>query len=253
MSDNEATLETQSPPKGNDEISSSAQEALGVETVDDTPPQQDSDDTLDHKERSRLGRRFTKFEQEIDGLKQTIQQMTSVINQRSDPYVDRAIAPDDDKPPVEYITTPQDLEAYEEWRGRQIEKKRNAYANRYVHGIKSMSYMNNEMHAEIENELLTNTNEYPTYTKFNDPIYDAKENYLRAENKLLKQKLVGAQVPKPNVRGGSNIPSGVSTTTRINATPKATVKLDEYASKFVRAMGESEDSDWVQKSVARNE
>ena len=252
MADNEETLETQSPVKGNDEISSSAQEALGSNEAESS--QTESEEPLDdHKERSRLGRRFTKFEQEIEGLKQTIGNLTNTLNQRPDPYADRAIhQPMEDKPPVEYITTPEDLEKYEAWRSQRAEQQRSQYANKYVHGIKSMTYMS-DMHSEIENELLTNVGEYPTYSKFSDPMGDAQKNYMKAENKLLKQKLVGAQAPKPNVRGGSNTPAGVSATTRINAPTKSPTKLDEYASKFVRSLGESEDSDWVQKSVSRAE
>jgi len=247
MAENEETLGTQSPDKGNDEIPSSAREALEEAAP---PPQSEPDDTLDdHKERSRLGRRFTKFEQEIDGLKQTISQLNTVLSQRQDPYVERAMSqPLEEKPPVEYITTPDDLEKYEAWREDQVARKRNAYANRYVHSIKNLTYMSPDMHTEIEQELLTNVGEYPTYSKFSDPAGDAQKNYMKAENKLLKQRL-GAK-PQPNVRGGQSAPTGVSANTRINAPLRAPIKLDEYASKFVKHLGEAEDSEWVQTSVS---
>lgn len=248
------TLENQSPDNtGNDGASSSAIEALGGEepntSATDSVQDEGTQDPLEEqRERSRLGRRFTKFEQEIDGLKQTINQLSSTLMQRPDPYTQRAVDFVEDKPPVDYITTPEDLDKYEAWKQAKMEKQRNTYANQYVHSIKSMSYLNPDMHSIIENELLTNVNEYPTYSKFVDPVSDARQNYLKAENKILKSKLGGNQ-PKPNVKGGTNEATGVSLNTRVNTPPKASIKLDDYASKFVRSLGESEDAEWVQKSL----
>ena len=209
--------------------------------------QPEPDDSLEQKERSRLGRRFTKFEQEMEGLKQSVTQLMGTIRER------QAIeTPVDDKPPVEYITTPEDLEKYESWKQDKEVRRRNVYANNYIHSIKSMNYLNPDLHDEIENELLTNVNEYPTYSKFSDPASDARQNYLKAENKLLKQRMANLG-PRPNVKGGNTPPSGVSSSSRVNAPPKNMVKLDEYASKFVKSIGETEDAEWVQNSIARGD
>jgi hypothetical protein len=255
MAENEETLGNQSPLEGNDDIPSSAREALGGVAAD-TPPQvepdapldipEEPDEPTDIRERSKLGRKVSMFEQEITGLKQTISQLNTLLTQR-DVFTDRAL-PSDDKSPVEYITTPEDLERYEAWRDEQRTRQRSAYANRYVHTIKNLTHFGSDMHAEIENELLTNVGEYPTYSKYGDPAGDAEKNYVRAENKLLKMKLAGSK-PQPNVRGGSPLPTGVSANTRVNAPSKASIKLDEYASKFLKNLGESEDSEWVQRSL----
>jgi hypothetical protein len=252
MGEQEQTLESQSPAEvGNDAIPTSATEALGVvgETTQE-PEQTETAEQLEHKERSKLGRRISSFEQEIDGLKQTIAQLSSNL-MRPDPYSQNAVGAAVDAPPVEYISTPEDLEKYEAWRNAKQERQRNAYANNYIHSIKTMTYVNPELHSEIENELLTNVNAYPTYSNYSNPAGDAQQNYLKAENKLLKQRLVSSQTPKPNVRGGAPAPTGVSATTRMNTATKPSVKLDDYASKFIKSLGESEDADWVQKSVAR--
>lgn len=246
------TIEEQSPTEvGNDVISPSAEEALGVEEPTQITEQTETAEQLEHKERSKLGRRISSFEQEIDGLKQTIAQLSSNLMQRPDPYSQRAVGAVEDAPPVEYISTPDDLEKYEAWRAAKTERQRNAYANNYIQTIKTMTYVNPELHTDIENELLTNVNAYPTYSNYANPAGDAQQNYLKAENKLLKQRLVSSQAPKPNVRGGAPAPTGVSATTRMNTVAKPTVKLDDYASKFIKSLGESEDADWVQKSVAR--
>lgn len=263
MGEEDKVQEPQSPVEetGTDEVSPSWKEALAVseeavaEVPEDTTPQQKSSYTPEElKERTGLGRKVATFEQEVTKLRQDFNQLASMLAQRQEPYMDRAMSqPVEEKPPVEYITTPDDLDKHLAWRATQDERKRNEYARRYVHTVKTMTYMNTEMHPEIEQELLTNVGEYPTHTKYGDPVFDAKENYLRAENKLLKQRLVSAQVPRPNVKGGTSVPAGVSATSRMNAAPKETVKLDEHASKFIRALGEAEDADWVQKSVGRKD
>jgi hypothetical protein len=229
--------------------SPSASEAQGSE-AEGAGVQQESAEMAEHKERSMLGRRFTKAEQEIAGLKEQLNRMTErLLNSNAPSAMNQAVS---EQPPVDYITTPEDLERYEAWKEAKLERQRNQYANQYVHSIKTMNYINPEMHSEIEAELLTNVNDYPTYSKFADPVSDARANYYKAESKVLKQKLTGNQVPPPNVRGGANAPTGLSGTSRVNTPAKPTVKLDEFASKFLKSLGESEDAEWVQKSVARD-
>lgn len=247
------TQDSQSPLEGNDDVSASAQEALGVtddvaqvesDQIVETPEQ------LEHKERSKLGRRISNFEQEISGLKQTIAQLSSTLMQKES-YSQGAIGNVGDVPPVEYISTPEDLEKYEAWRAEKIGRQRNAYANAYVHTIKNLSYINPDLHTDIETELLTNVGEYPTYSNYSNPASDAQQNYVRAENKLLKQRLMANQTPKPNVRGGAAMATGISATSRMSVPAKQSIKLDDYASKFIRSLGETEEAEWVQKSVSR--
>lgn len=255
MSDQEEqTLEPESPAEaGTDDGFSSAQDALSNEEapMDEASTPQETDDSLDHKERSRLGRRLSKYEQEIEGLKATISQLGQNLQQRT-PFQPGAINQVSDKPPVDYITTPEDLEAYESWKVKRMEQQRNQYAQHYIHNIKNMSFVNPDLHSEIETELLTNVDDYPTYSKYRDPVSDARTNYMAAENKILKRRLVGT-VPRPNIKGGTNAPTGVSATSRMNNIPKPAPKLDEYAEKFLRSIGETSDAEWVQKSVARKE
>lgn len=247
----EQTPEVNPPVQGMDGASPSAVEALGgSEVPNGEVVQPESAEALEHKERSNLGRRFTKAEQEINELKSQLARMSERLMTTNAPSAMNQ--PVEETPPVDYITTPEDLEKYEAWKANKLERQRNQYANAYVHSIKTMSYMNPELHTDIENELLTNVNDYPTYSKHLDPASDARANYLKAENKILKQKLTGNQVPPPNVKGGANAPTGLSGTSRVNTPTKPVVKLDEFSSKFLKSLGESEDADWVQKAVARD-
>lgn len=243
MSENEGqTPENTNPPEGNDGVSPSAQEALGEEQIGgDTPPQQESNSPSEQQERSRLGRRFTKFEQEMAEIKSQLANISSFTMQRA--------VPADDKPPVEYITTPEDIDKYTEWKNAKAARQRDAYASQYVQAVKSFNYMNTDLHAEIENELLTNVSDYPTYSRHQDPMGDARVNYMKAENKILKSRLTTA--PKPNVRGGNNAPTGISGGDRIVNPSKPVAQLDEYASKFVKSLGEDANAEWVQKAVSR--
>jgi hypothetical protein len=264
MGEEDKVQEPQPPVEeaGSDEVSPSWKEALGSEEVreeaaaeaESSPQAKPTYTPEEHRERTGLGRKVSQHEQEMAKLRQDFNQLASLLAQRQEPYMDRAMSqPVEEKPPVEYITTPDDLEKHLAWRQAQEERKRNAYTQRYVHSVKTMTYMNSDMHQDIEKELLTNVGEYPTHTGHKDPVFDARENYLRAENKLLKQRLAGAQVPRPNVKGGTSVPAGVSATSRMNAATKETVRLDEHASRFIKALGESEDAEWVQKSVGRKD
>ena len=244
MSENEGqTPENTNPPEGNDGVSPSAQEALGEEQIgSDTPPQQESHDPLDdQKERSRLGRRFTKFEQEMAEIKSQLANISNFTMQRG--------VPQDEKPPVEYITTPEDIDKYQEWKNAKLARQRDIYASQYVQAVNSFGYMNPDLHKEIENELLTNVSDYPTYSKHQDPMGDARVNYMKAENKILKSRLTST--PKPNVRGGNNAPTGISGGDRIVNPSKPAVQLDEYSSKFLKSLGEDSSAEWVQKAVSR--
>ena len=253
MSENEGQTPEMTPPdSGNGDIPPSAQEALGgSEVPNGEVVQPESAEMTEQKERSTLGRRFTKAEQEINELRETVARLNARLMEA--PSQNAAMnQPVSEKPPVDYITTPEDLEAYEAWKEAKAERQRNEYSNKYIHSIRTMSYINPDLHTEIEAELLTNVNDYPTYSKNADPVSDARTNYYKAESKIAKQKLAEVQVPRPNVRGGDNAPTGVSGTGRMTAPSKPIVKLDEFASKFVKSLGESESADWVQKAVSRD-
>lgn len=249
MSD-EQTLESQSPAPGNDDKTTSEAQVEEVQQQTDTPQPPVIDPLEEHKERSKLGRKMATVEQELSSMRQTISQLNNMLQSRQTNALNTAA---DDVPPVEYITTPEDLEKYESWKAAKMERQRSVYANNYIHTIKTLSYINPELHDDIEQELLTNVAEYPTHSKHANPADDAKRNYVIAENKLLKQRLAGERPIVPNVRGDNSAPTGLSNTSRSNTPPKPTVQLDDYSSKFLKSLGETTDSKWVQDSLSRKE
>jgi hypothetical protein len=247
MSEQEGqTPENTNPPvEGNDGVSPSAIEALGEERIGgDTPPQPETDSPSDQQERSRLGRRFTKFEQEMADLKSQLSTVVSTLT-----MTQRAMQPAEKEVLPEYVTTPQDVDMVIEAREKKLARQRDQYATGYIHAVGSLRHLNPDLHTEIENELLTNVGEYPTYSKHQDPVSDARVNYMKAENKLLKSRLNTA--PKPNVRGGNNAPTGLSGGDRVVNPPKPTIELDPYAKSFLKSLGEDASADWVQNSLGR--
>lgn len=208
-------------------------------------PEPGVDEPVDNKERSRLGRRFTQLESEFGGIKDTLTRMEQML---ASPHA-LPSAPLEDEYDSDKILTVGEFEKYERTKREKSERQQSMYRNTYVQTIKSLG-ADPEMHVEIEKELLTNVAEYPTHTGHQNPAHDAKVNYRLARAAVIEKKFA---VPKPNVRGGTNAATGVTATTRTQNPPKQVVKLDEATSKFAKAMGYSEDSDFVQQSVTRTD
>ena len=256
--ENEAveTLGETSPVQGNEEPSSSWDDVLSDDAAVVAEQAQAPSEDLDQKERSRLGRRLSKFEQEFSELKtkmSVLDKLDSFMSQQQQmqyrqPEPQRPVV--DDEPLPEFITTPEDFEKYQTIRERRMERQNSQYANSYVGSIKQMSYVNPPMHGEIEQELLTNVSAYMKHT--GDPVKDASINYRIAEANVLKKRMMDS-TPRPNIKGGTTIPTGVTSTTRMAAPPKVVDKLDDYAAKFIKAIGASEDDDWVQQSIKRKD
>ena len=209
-------------------------------TNDNPTPEQ-----LLQKERTRFGREKSELQRKIDDLEGRISAITATSANS---------VPISDEPPVQYISTPEELEKYNEWKNARDEKKRKAYAIQYVGAVKVLNYINPELHAEIENELLYSNTRYSSPSKFADPTEDALANYSKAEAAVLKRKLVEMKNRSGVIRGGTGQATGVTATSdNAGGTGKKIVALDEDAKKFVKAMGLAEDSDEVQNSVQRQD
>uniref|UniRef100_A0A6M3KZ82 Uncharacterized protein n=1 Tax=viral metagenome TaxID=1070528 RepID=A0A6M3KZ82_9ZZZZ len=191
----------------------------------------------EHRERSRLGRKLAKVEEELlEQRKQTNELMELLRTQMP--------RKEEDKPNIpEYITTPQELEQYLEYRDQTKMKKQQEYHGLYrktVFGFKVND--NAEIHAEILKEMDANFNTIPT----GNPIIDAELNYNKAARayyaKLAATKKVEKQIP---LKGGeSEVPTGLSGTSRVNAKEAALPKLDSVAQEYVdylRSKGKKEE------------
>lgn len=158
-------------------------------------------------------------------------------------------APLEDDYDADKILTVGEFEKYERTKREKAERQQASYKSQYIQTIKTLG-TDPELHSEIEKEMLTNVADYPTHTGHMNPAHDARVNYRLARAAVIEKKYA---VPKPNVRGGTNAATGVTATTRTQSPPKQVVKLDEATSKFAKAMGLAEDSDFVQQSVTRTD
>jgi len=241
MENEETTLDDQTPS----EEASGASSSDAVLDGDDgsQTSQHDPDEPLDNKERSRLGRRMSKFEQEFWEVKGTLSRLEQMLMMQNEPrqtYVQSPAADDDDDP--DRILTVRELRDLQTKESRKKEEQLQRYSADYLRAVKSMYTEDPENHAMIEKELLTNLAEYPTWSNRKDAKADAIANYYKARGKVIEAKYKTAS---PNVRGGSAAATGVTNSTRQTSNPAPRVKLDEVSSKFAKAM--QMDEDRVQK------
>ena len=213
---------------------------------------------VDNAERSQLGRRMKRVEESLGTLsvlEQKLSKIAELIEPRTtsyDPFEaqPRNAGPTEEMP--QYINTPEDFRKFQEIERKKEEAFNERYSKGYVGYVKSRGLRDAstppEIHAEVEKELLvTGINRYMRHT--GNPIKDAEINYGLAKAEVLSRKYF-TDANKPNVRGDrANPPAGVTAATRtaVPATPK--VELDEYARKFVSALGKSPDDQRIQNTL----
>jgi hypothetical protein len=205
-------------------------------------------------ERSRLGRKLADLEREtisqkemIAAQRESLARIEQLLYEREQRYSYDRNAPSQEDDDPDKILTVAEYEKREERKRRMQADAKNRYESGYVAGIKRMYNAKDAMlYAEIEQELFTNVNEYPTHTGYQDPFRDAAINFKLAKANVLERKYSNPPV-KPNVRGGTNPPTGFTSSTTTEAPQKAAPKLDEVASKFARAAGL--DDDFIRESL----
>ena len=230
-----------------------------LDPVPDTPP---TDDTVtspdapipgvepqpvpdDHP--SKLGRKVSKMEEKMDGF------LT-----RFDSFLAKMEARDESRP-VSFSDPPDDTPDYVRETVTYLEKKQakerelnRAYEDAYVKAINAGvdDDVDADLHKEIVKELLdTNFNSYMRVTRH--PEQDANINYRLAMASILKNRRK-VQTSAPNVRGDNpTAPTDVSSRSSTTGPAPKKIVLDEFAQKFVKSIGASEDDEWVQTAVGR--
>ncbi len=139
---------------------------------------------------------------------------------------------------------------------RELSKEQNEresankkYFDDYVANVKkTRGDVDEELHKEVVNELLE-TN-FRAYKKiYGDPVIDAQTNYDLAVANILKKQRSGKRTA-PNVHGDKETaPLGLSSNSRNSVEPPKRVEPDEFAGKFLRAIGAKVDDEWVQESL----
>ncbi len=238
--DTEKTLEDLAPSeKEASELSSSD---VSEVTEQETPEQ------VEQKERSKLGRKLAKVEEEVGSIKYNLSRLDRIEAMLASMEARNAAVPpshveDEDPDRVLTVRELQELRRREEYE-QQVSMQR--YQDEYIRTVKGLYAQDPVNHVLIERELLTNVSEYPTWSNRRDARADAIANYWKARAKIIEGKLNSSA---PNVRGGSNAPTGVTTSTRQTETPRKRIQVDEVASKFAKAMGM--DDDYVQTVLSK--
>lgn len=230
IADSEQTTNGQTPSE-----EAGGQIASGNETArEEMGGLGEQEEPTSQSERSRMGRRLAEIEREFSSQRDTLSRIEQLLYER-----ERAYAPPQqhEQEDPDGILTRAEYRKIREQEVVQEREGRRRYEMGYIAGIKKQYNSRDAvLYAEIENELLTNVREYPSHSNFRDPMYDAAVNYKLAKANVLERKFVEPPV-KPNVRGGTNPPTGFTSSTTTEPPKKAAPKLDEFAEKFARATG----------------
>lgn len=204
----------------------------------------------DNRERSRLGRSVAELRREVESQKGILSRIEQLLDQRQ--YHQAIPQQEDEFSDPDKLLTVGEFERYQARKEQRIREQQSRYSNDYIRTVHGLYASGGDLHSEITQELLTNVQDYPTHTDHADPVRDATINYRLAKAAVIERKYAKPS-PKPNVRGGETRATGVTTETRQAAPQRKIVPLDEPTAKFARAMGLSEDDEFVQKSVTRED
>ena len=198
----------------------------------ETKDEEDEELPADQADRSRLGRRITRYESEIKELKDMVK---TLVEERKTPIVPYSeIYPPEEELP-EYISTREDLEKVLDSREQKKIRNQQDYSNKYLKSFKSFATEDPENFQDIFAEMEKNFNN--RYS--DDATRDARINWLEARNVLLNKKFVPI---KPNVRGKETSPANINIQTIMPMRETPDIKLSPLAEEFVRKTGMSEKS-----------
>lgn len=181
----------------------------------------------EHKERSRLGRKLAKVEEELLEQRKQTNELMELLRTQFTPR------PQEEKPDIpEYITTPQELEQYLDYREKQKFQKQQNYHQSYAKTVFGFKPNDPDIHAEILKEMDANFRAIPT----GEPAIDARINYSDAKAAYFaklnaSRKVNGKEVP---LAGGKlEVPTGLSGGSRVVTKEATPPKLDSVAQEYV--------------------
>jgi hypothetical protein len=202
--------------------------------LDKTPEELAAEE--EHKERSRLGRKLARVEEELlEQRKQTNELMEILRGQ--------FVKKEEVKPNFpEYITTPQELEQYLSYRDEEKLKKTQEYHSGYRKTVFGFKGNDPEVHGDILKEMDANFKDILT----GNPNLDAEINYSKAKAayyaKLASSRKIGKEIPLN--RNKEEVATGLSGTSRVTMKETVLPKLDPVAQEYVdylRSKGKKEE------------
>jgi len=224
-----------------DEKQEAAQQSEGAKAEEAAKPAaaEDEDAELDHKERSRLGRR-------VKGLEAKLEEVLSLLRQQGQQTPSGPVASpatDDEEPPA-VIATIEDLERATKFLEKKKMQERAAYAARYSEEFLKLG-KDDPDYEEIEKEMMAHHNVVRT----GDPRLDAQINFDKARISLYRRRLESKTPPKPNVKGEDTKGTGVTVTAANISGKGKPVELPDEVRDFVRRI--KRDESWAAEVLSQ--
>jgi hypothetical protein len=180
----------------------------------------------DHKERSDLGRKVSATHRRLDEYDNRFQRIEGYLEKLVKP---KAPDPAQELNPDEPVTV-SEMQAIMDAREKAKEEQKKTYLDSYQRAVSSMGPDLSEGEWEdVLNELKT-----MHYDPSDDPVRDAKENFLKADNIRLRKKAAQPLEKQNPLQGGK--PQGkLGVATNQNAVVKETAqpKLDADAKSYM--------------------
>lgn len=205
----------------------------------------ETDEQLDNADKSRIGRRLSKFEQRFN---ETLNRLDEFMrNSQPNPVLQPPVfqqsqvfqQPTQEEIP-EYVTTPAELEKYLQYRERVSAQADVAYQGNYRANLQVLSRLNPDISQEVIDEMMAHFNVRHT----GNPVVDSNLNFANAKASVLSKRLAQAKTaPEPGAfRSETGQATAVSSTTRVQPPKQDIPKLDEFAQDFIRRTGMSDES-----------
>jgi len=198
----------------------------------------EEDAELDHRERSRLGRRVKGLEAKLEEALALLRQQTTAAGKST------ASAAEEEEEPPAVIATIEDLERANRFLEKKKMQERSAYAVQYSDEFLKLG-KDEPDYAEIEKEMM----EHHNVVRTGDPRIDAQMNFDKARISLYRKKLGEKSQPKPNVRGEDTKGTGVTVTAANVSAKGKSVELPDDVRDFIRRI--KRDESWAAEEFAR--
>lgn len=248
------TTETETKPEIKEETEE-VQEPEQVAKEESQPETPEPPD--DHQERSRLGRRLKSVEEKIDSFLARLEQQPPAAATAETARIPENVTYDDNyiqaqiEAAVENgtipgtIMTPQD-----QWKVNQFvtglqQYIGSQYATKYLNTLKTPSLRGDtpdDIHVEVVEELQKVDSPF-NRRQYDNPVMDAKINYLEAKSAILQKRLLKGE-PTTVFKGKppGTPPTGTRVNTRTDTAADDIPELDANSQDFIKRSGMSMDS-----------
>lgn len=187
----------------------------------------DEEEVIDHKESSKLGRKFKGLESRFDQILARLDQIGK---------------PETKQEPIEepeFFATREDLDKYFHAKEQRSKQERSQYEQAYIQQIQKFEETNEDLHEEIFAEMMQNYN----VKHSSNALSDARVNYAEAKASVLQRKVSSKPKVPTRDRAETAPVQPAASSTRTAAKTFAMPKLDAQAQSYVDYLRRSGMSD----------